>query len=139
MDKEINGHMYALGKMPALTQFHVLRRISPLLARLQNLPGLMKMAQGMEAGDRAAVLFSAAGPLAEAFAEMKDEDANYVIFSAFAVARRKEKDKSAPMLAPDGFTFMYQDIEMPEMIELTVAVLKENFGNFFDMLPAENA
>lgn len=138
--KEIGGHTYAFGKMDARRQFHVARRVGPLLALMGNVAAAVahipasdeakaENAQNEEAAGRF-LLFM--GPLAEKLQEMSDEDLDYVINACLSVTSRKEGERWAPMMAADGRSFMFQDLALPQLLQLTVESLRENLGNFFD-------
>lgn len=139
MDKSINGQNYRIGKLPARTQFHVARRLMPLLTSLENLPALMALVKDKEMAprDAAAIFESALTPLAKVLAKMPDEDLDYIINSCFGVCARLTADgKPQPLLAMDGVQFMFADIQLPQMIEICLATVEENMGNFFDLIPA---
>lgn len=138
MEKTINDHTYRIGKMPARTQFHVLRRLGPLLTSLERLPAILAMVKQAEMTDedRVAVFSSALGPLAQAMASMPDTELDYVLNACLSVCHRLGPDgKASPVLAMDGVGIMFADITMPAMLQLAMAVIEENFTNFFDMLP----
>lgn len=139
MEKTISGHTYRIGKMPARTQFHVLRRLGPILTSLERLPAILAAAKTseMEERDKIAVFGSALGPLASALSSMPDADLDYVINCCLGACHRLQPDgKAAPVLAMDGVGIMFADIDMPAMLGLTMATIEENFVNFFDMLPS---
>lgn len=115
---------YRIGKMNALQQFHVARRLAPILATMGL--SLRQLADGskMSIDDFLPVL----GPVTEILARMSDEDSNYVIFSALAVSERKQGDKFAPVVV--SANLMFQDLDLPAMMRLVVEVLNENLGGF---------
>jgi len=123
---EVAGNSYRVGSMPALTQLHVGRRLLPALVaigiRAEDLSKQDKvgMADFME-------------PAIKLMGSMSDEDVNYVLFRCLAVVTRREGERYAPTVK--GERLMYEDIDMPSMIRLTAAVLQENLGGFFALLP----
>ena len=118
---EINGHTYAIGKMDARRQFHVARRLAPVMM------GLMK-ASGQEKAD----FVTTVGPLAEAVSGLSDEDCDYVLDSCLdVVSRLDEKAGGKPIKIVRGGVLAYQDITMPEIIQLAVAVIQDNLSGFF--------
>lgn len=126
--KQIGANSYRITKMTAMSQFHVSRRLGPILATmgisLQTLSGGFKP----DVMDFAAVL----GPATAVMAKMTDEDANYIIFNCLSVVTRKQGDGWAAVSTDSGL--MFDDIEMPEMIRLVVDVLHFNLGNFLQGL-----
>lgn len=107
---EFNGQTYALAKLDAMTQFHVSRRLMPIM-------GVMG-----DEGDVKEKLFRAVG-------ELSDGDAEYVIGKCLADCRRKNGDAWAKIY--QSGRLMFEDIGMTGMIQLTFATLKENLTDFF--------
>ena len=125
---EINGQLYRVGKMPALTQFHVSRRLAPVLA-----------AMGFSAEKFAgASIEDALGPIAQVVAKMPEDDVNYIIFAALDVVQRKQGERYSPVRAGNG-RMLFEDIDMPTMLRLTVEAVKVSLGGFFALLPGANS
>jgi hypothetical protein len=124
---EIGGQQYRIGKMDAMRQFHVARRLAPVLASL-----------GISATELDGIdLFSVLGPVSEVLAKMPNEDVEYVIGSCLSVVHRREGEKWAQVQSPlPQARLMYADIDMPVMVRLAVEVVKDNLGGFFADLPA---
>ena len=116
---EINGQSYRIGRLDAKKQFHVARRLAPLLA---GLGGALK---GEAKGFAEMV-----SPIAEALAKMSDEDSDYVIDTCLAVVARQQGSDWAGVMARNG-GLMFQDIDLPAMLRLAVAVIQHNLGSFF--------
>ncbi len=122
---ELLGVKYRIGKMNALTQLHVGRRLLPAL-----------VAVGIKASDLAeadATLVDVMEPAVKLIGKMEDTDVNYVLFKALACVTRQQGERYAPIIS--GEHMLFQDIDMPTMIRLTVAVLQENLAGFFALLP----
>jgi hypothetical protein len=112
---ELNGETYQLTKLSAMTQFHVSRRVVPIMAALDG------------GGDTIAKLMGAVSNLS-------DEDAEYVIGKCLADCRRKSGETWAKVFV--GGNLMFEDIGMPGMIKLTFETLRENLTGFFTGLPS---
>lgn len=111
-DFELNGVTYRLARLDAMTQFHVSRRIMPLMAAMG----------GESEGDKLAKLFSAVG-------QLSDEDSEYVIGKCLADCRRQSGDTWAKVYVAGKL--MFDDLGMMGMIALTFETLKENLADFF--------
>lgn len=128
---EVNGALYRVGKMNALHQLHVGRRLLPAL-----------VAVGIRAEDLgkrgSAGMVDFMEPAVKLMGSMSDEDVNYVLFKCLAVVTRKQGsgERWAPIV--NGERMMFEDIDMPSMVRLTASVLQENLGGFFALLPAVN-
>lgn len=120
----INSQTYRTGKINALQQFHVSRRLAPILATMGV--SLQQLASGMQMSmdDFMPTLI----PVSEMLARMPEEDANYIIFTCLAAVERKQNDMWAPCVS--GTSMMFQDMDLPTMMRLVVEVCKDNLGAF---------
>lgn len=130
---EVAGQTYRIGKLNAIQQFHVSRRLGPVMAAVGI--SLQSLSAGMLAdlSDFSAII----GPATEVMSKMTDEETNYIIFTCLGCVGRQEEARWAPVV--QGSNFMYQDIDMPVMIRLVVAVLQDNIGNFLQGLSGESS
>lgn len=132
MTLQVAGHDYQVGKLNALQQFHVTRRLGPTLLILGISMDMLRQGMKVELSD----LVAHAGPVVEFLSKMSDEDSEYVIFTCLAVVKRKQGEAWADVLA-GGKQLMFADMDFAVMIRLVVAVLKENLGNFLKGLGDE--
>ena len=132
---EIDGVTYRIGKLNAIQQFHIARRMAPVLAVLgESVGALVSLLPkpGQQVGDTELPdgVIPALASAAEVMAQMSDADSEYVIYTCLGVVARKQGEVYAPILGPQR-QFMFSDIEMPAMLQLTFAVVKDNLGSFF--------
>ena len=129
---EMDGNSYQIGKINALKQFHVSRRLGPILAAMGI--SLQTLAKGMKPDmmDFAEIV----GPASAVLARMTDDDANYIIFECLGVVTRKQSDGRYSKVMIDG-VMAFEDIELPGMLQLIVLVLQSNIGNFLKGLGDE--
>lgn len=120
---EIGGVSYQASPMDAITQFHVARRLAPVLPALKSISGTD------EDGGPA---WSSLGAISEIIAKMPDEDVNYVIDACLSrVSRRKEGDTGwAKLWNSNAKALMFQDLSFPEMLMIAVQVIAGSLGNF---------
>ena len=125
----INGVEYQIGKLGAFEQFHVGRKLAPLLAHA--LPAFMQFAEGgTDRPDIEVVLLSGAGiPIAEVLAKMSKEDVDFVLHECLAVCQRKQTKGWAKVFA--NGVLMFQDVEADTLFGLTKAVIEVSLGRFF--------
>lgn len=125
---EVAGHKYRVGarRLNCMEQFHVTRRLGPAIV----LCGITL--QSLLNGQRVAMedFMSIAGPVMDVVSHMPDEDMEYVIMTCMRTADRLSGGLWAPVLAPDGKRFMFDDMDQIELIHITVAVLRANLENF---------
>jgi hypothetical protein len=116
---EVGGQKYRIGRIDARKQFHVARRLAPLLAGMSAL------------GDKSAGFAALIGPLTDALSGMSDEDVDYVLDVCLGACQRIQPNgQGAPVIARGG-ALMFEDMDMGQMIQLAVKVIQENLGGFF--------
>lgn len=128
-EKELNGQTYRIGKMPAMQQMHVSRRLAPLVPTL--VPAFLKVArQGNMLADvegTAALLL----PFAEALADMKDADAEYVYRECLGVVQRRTTPTTwAPVWDRAAASVMFDDMDVGTLTVLVLEVVVDSLGPF---------
>lgn len=126
----IGENEYRTGKLDAFRQFHVARRLAPLLAGLGDAATHLPSEDSAERAT--ATLTAVIGPLAKVLASMSDEDCDYVLNECLSVCSRKQGDRFVPIKMRGSSMLQFQDITLQEMMRLAVAVVQENLGSFFD-------
>ena len=135
----IGGHDYSIGRLNALDQLHVSRKIAPIIPNI--MPILTEVAKGdlekviasIETDENAELaglepLAKALEPFMEAIAKIPEEDVNYVIYKCLSVVKRNGS------VVCRGESIMFDDLDMNHLLPLTVAVIRTNLGNFIQGL-----
>ena len=135
----IGGHDYTIGRLNALDQLHVSRKIAPIIPNI--MPILTEVAKGdlekviasIETDENAELgglepLAKALEPFMEAIAKMPEDDVNYVIYKCLSVVKRNGS------VVCRGESIMFDDLDMNHLLPLTVAVIRTNLGNFIQGL-----
>lgn len=126
METEINGQQYRTGKLNAIQQFHVARRLAPALWAMGAAAAGAELTDLSDAG-----ALMKLGPVAEALAKMSDADTEYILKTCMSVVARQQGQGWAAVQAQNGSALMFEDIDLPVMMRLTFVVVQENLGNFF--------
>ena len=124
MELELDGHTYRVGKLDARAQFHIVRRLAPVLG------GLAPALQGDKGG------LDALPPIATAVAKLSDADADYCIFGLLKVVSRKQPNGLGWGPVSTENLLMYDDIGMTQMLKLAWEALTFNMSGFFAALPS---
>lgn len=115
----IGNNVYLTGKIDTFTQLHLARKLGPALPIVE---GLIDPRNAEKDKSVLTVLM---------LSHISDVDTDFVIRKCMSVVHRKQGEgKPAKVQAPDG-TLMFDDISLSDMLELTVAVIEENLGDFF--------
>jgi hypothetical protein len=128
---ELGPNTYRIGSLDAIKQFHLARKLVPAQIALgvsaADLAGLAKDS------NEVAIMAAIMGPVAEVVAKMSEEDVNFILFTALAVVKRQQADKWASVMV--NKQLMFEDLSMPHMFRLVLAVIQENLSGFFVALP----
>ena len=124
MDFEIAGQQYRSGKMDAFRQFHVSRRIAPVLS------GLAAGAAGLSGAEPDQEFAAFLQPLVTGIASMSDADCDYVLHACLGVVKRQQGNAWAPIFIAQGNSLMFDDIDLSVMLQIASRVIQDNLGNF---------
>lgn len=141
----VGEHTYSIGKLDALKQFHVARRLVPVLAAFTKIgesSGAFEKRNtedtptedGSEAEAPKRMSVGALLPIAEALSKMSDEETEYIIYTCLSVVQRQDSGSLQRVMIQGKF--VYEDIKMPDMIKLTSETIMANMGDFFAGLQA---
>jgi len=138
----VKGRTYRTGRLNAWKQFHIARRLAPLLSGLATaiIDGKMSLEDGKDLTP--AQLTAMVGPVSEALSKMAEADADYVIDACLSVAQRKQEGDSWAPVKGRGGAIQFDDMDMGDLVQITVETVAENLGGFFgksagDLKPQE--
>ncbi|WP_287497789.1 phage tail assembly chaperone [Pandoraea sp. CB10b_02] len=130
-DLEIKGNTYRIGKLSAMAQFHVSRKVAPLLPPLVALwEQALKAEKPLQDSLTEIAEFSV--PFLDGLSKLPDEQLEYVIAECMAVVTRREGSASFPVWSAAARAPMYEDIDMAVMLQLTARVIADSLGPFID-------
>lgn len=135
----IGGHDYSIGRLNALDQLHVSRKIAPIVPNIMPIltevakGDLEKVIESIESGENEELgelepLAQALEPFTDAIAKMPEDDVNYVIHKCLSVVKR------GGAAVCRNNTIMFDDLDMNHLLPLTIAVIRMNLGNFIQDL-----
>lgn len=124
---ELNGNTYRLGKLSAMEQFHVSRRIAPIIPTL--IPIFVRLSKGGLSSDLSG-MGEALGAFADGISGMSDEHSEFVLSTCLAIVRRKNGDTWVPVWSKAHKACMFEDIDLSTMVNLTVRVIRESLEPF---------
>lgn len=135
-DFELGGRKFKVGKMNAFKQFHVVRRIAPILADL--LPAIKEVQKinkkvdktESEKFEEAAQLL---GPLLNGFSKLSDDDSDKVLLSLLMCAE-VQLGGAWSKVATENM-IMVQDLELPALLQIAGRAFMFNLSSFFTVLP----
>lgn len=141
---EHNGIKYRAEEIDAMKQFHVVRRLAPVLAQLAAAfskttvgTSLKATAEPVAAAaiDTGAAVAGLEG-VATALASLTDDDANYVLHTLLAHVTREQPGAGWHKVS-NGSQLMFADLKLPALMFLAFKALQENLGDFFAAVPSD--
>lgn len=140
-DFEIGGRKFKLCKIDAFKQFHIVRRIGPLLADL--LPAMTSMStsvknfEALSETDKFNQLAKFAGPLMTGLSKLSDADADLVLFGLLHAVEVQQAAGNWARVST-GSMLMIQDMELPVLLQLAGRAFMFNLSGFFAALPHQS-
>lgn len=138
---DINGMRFQIRPMPPREQFHVARRLAPLVGRMSD--GILALLDDSKPkSETMAKLAGAIGPLTDALAFMPNDVVDYILDACLVcVDRMDDTDQQwHPIYVkqPKGTIRMYQDIDAMMELELVEKVIRANLAPFIARLSGES-
>jgi hypothetical protein len=143
----VGEHHYRARKMNAFQQFHVARRLAPVISEVLTMGDLLAKA-GVVAppadGEEppAPDLGKLIVPFADALSKVSDGDCNYVLGACLSMVQRQQGGNGqgpatwADIWSERAKAMMFEDINaMPPMMEIVMHVLQDNLLGFFGAAP----
>lgn len=134
----VGENNYQVGKLGAIPQFHVMRRLSGVATALGEVVGVIMRAGGVQAllEGKGPDPLESLQPMLRAIGSMTDTDSEFVIYTCLSVVSRQVPGGTGWAPVTSGNQLMYQDIELPHMMVLIWRVLEVNLTSFFSALPS---
>lgn len=137
MDKDfsVGKRQFKLGKINALKQFHIVRRMAPILAELApNLKGMAKLNTADEDQMDAAAKFLA--PIMTGISKLSDKDSEIVLFGLLESVEMKQEEHGGnwARVARDG-QLLFEDLDLGLLMQVAGRAFMYNLSGFFAALP----
>ena len=131
MQFTIKDKTFSAGLMPAIKQFHVVRRLTPLVDAAKDMLDDKAVKRLMEGGKTEDVQLSDfhLGPIASVLASLSDADFEYVVNACLDVTELKQPDGGfAPVRVKGVVMFPF---DLSTLIGIVWNVLTGNLSGFF--------
>lgn len=140
-DFEINGKKFKSRKLDATKQFHIVRRVTPILGDM--VPAIQKLVK--EKGDlenltedqKFEKIVPVVMPVVLGLSKLSDQDSEYVLFGLLAAI---EMEQAGGGWAPicQGTMIMFQDLDLPVLLRIAAQAFSYNLSGFFSALPPQS-
>lgn len=134
----VNGQNYRSAKIDAMRQFHLSRKLAPIIPTL--IPAFLELAKTSKASgkplssDDISSLSGLLEPFAEGIAGMSDEHAEYILGTCMSVVKRQQGTAWVSVWSDGQKVCMFDDIDAGTMIQIGFQVIRESLGPFISGL-----
>ena len=126
---ELSGQAYRVGKLDAMRQFHVSRRIAPIIPTLA--PVFVKIAQDGSVTKDVSIVLHLLEPFGQALSDMSDEASEYVMSTCLSVVQRRTMQNTwAPVWSAQAKSCMFDDMDLSVLMQLALRVITDSLGPF---------
>lgn len=136
-DFEIGSRKFKLNKINALKQFHIVRRIAPILGEMAPMLkdlSKMKKSEAMSEDDKLDQIAKFVSPIMEGMSKLSDKDSDLVLMGLLcAVEMQQSSGNWAPVAR--GENLMFEDLELPVLLNAAGRSFMYNMAGFFTVLP----
>lgn len=136
-DFSIGERNFKLSKIDALKQFHIVRRLAPLLGDLipvaQKLQKMGEINVEQLTEEQMAVFGPSVSKALELFSKLSDDDSEMVLKGLCAAVEIQQERNWARLVA--GNAFMFQDLSLPVLLQCAGRAFLYNLGSFSNALP----
>lgn len=132
MEFQINGVNYRAAKMDAFKQFHVSRKIAPIVPTL--IPVFVRLSQDKKLTEDLSAFSELLGPFAEGIAGMSNDDSEYIIATCLGVVSRQSGDTWAGVWNRSANSCMFDDMDLGVMMQIVIKVIQDSLGPFIQGL-----
>lgn len=133
----IGGRNFTLSKMDAFKQFHVVRRVGPilteLLPRLAQLKAVKETASEKEQLEQMAQV---ATPVLAGLSKLSDVDADYVLHTLLSCVEVQQPIGNWAKVFANNM-LMVNDLDLPTMMQIASRAFMFNLSGFFSALPSQ--
>lgn len=135
-DFSIGGKQFKLSKIDALKQFHIVRRIGPILSDLLPAITSSKKLHSESEKDKLEALANIATPVMNGLSKLSDVDSELVLYGLLNAVEMKTQFETWAKVAANNM-LMVQDLELPVLLQLAGRAFAYNLSGFFAALPAK--
>lgn len=137
---KIGDHRYAIEKIAPRPQFHLLRRVSPLLASMG--PALIALLDSELPREQVMqIVLQSIGPATEKLSSMDDETVDYILDVCLTHTKRYDAGSQTwhPVYVEQqrGAVRMYADLDGAGELKICSEFIKVNLSGFFGQLSGE--
>ena len=136
---EIGDKKFKLSKIDAFKQFHIVRRLGPVLGEIipiaQKLKGLNVKDSELSEDQKLDAFAQLITPIMNGLSKLSDDDANLVLKGLLSAVEIHQPQFNTWARVASGDTLMIQDLSLPLMLQIAGRAFAFNLADFFIIAP----
>lgn len=138
-DFEVAGRKFKLNKIDAFKQFHIVRRLGPVLgdiiAAAQDMGKLPKKLEDLSESEKLDQIAKLIHPVMNGISKLTDEDANKVLLGLCSAVEVQQMPLGNWARVATDAGLMIQDLELPALMQIAGRAFAYNMSGFFATAP----
>lgn len=136
---KLGTRQFKMSKIDAFKQFHIARRISPILAEM--LPAMQEMKNVSKLGElseeaKLEQIAKFVAPIMMGLSKLSDADSEFVLYGLLASVEVQQSGGNWAPIAR-GPMLMIQEFELPDLLQIAGRAFMFNLSGFFGALPRQ--
>ncbi len=137
-DFAIGDRQFKLNKLDAFKQFHIVRRLGPILGDIIPLARKLKGvgdADSMSEEDKFSAFAEMVAPIMNGISKLSDADANLVLLGLCSAVEVRQPQSNSWARVAVGDNLMMGDLELPVLLQVAGRAFVYNLAGFFASAP----
>lgn len=135
-DFQAGGKSFKLNKIDAFKQFHIVRRMGPILGDI--IPVAQKLhkmkRENMSEEETMESIAALSAPIMTGISKLSDEDSNKVLLGLCSSVEMQQASGNWARVATDA-GLMFQDLDLPTLLQIAGRAFMYNVSGFFASMP----
>jgi hypothetical protein len=133
-DFTINGMNFKLNKIDVFKQFHIARRLSPIMGEIMAIaPKVKSLKEDMDEKEKFDAIAQLAKPIMDGFSKLSDADANLVLLGLCSAVEIQQTNNWARI--SNGEVLQFNMLELPVLLQVAARSFMYNVSGFFSIAP----
>jgi hypothetical protein len=133
-DFTINGMNFKLNKIDVFKQFHIARRLSPIMGEIMSIaPKVKSLKEDMDEKEKFDAIAQLAKPIMDGFSKLSDADANLVLLGLCSAVEIQQANNWARI--SNGEVLQFNMLELPVLLQVAARSFMYNVSGFFSIAP----
>lgn len=130
----LRGKEFKLNKIDAMKQFHIARRLGPVLVDL--IPALkdFRDVEKLSDNEKLEAIGKFMTPIMQGMSKLSDDEAEFVLYNLLSSVEFQQGSGNWARMS-NGAVLMFQDFELPMLFQLAGKAFQFNLSGFTSALP----